>query len=146
YTDSGGVCAMADEVPSAGVAGSGAKIAESTFEKHYRALHRYLVRRLPRAQDAHDVMQEVFLRLLRLDRGELVRKPQAYVYGIASHVVHEYRMREQHERITYDLHTLEQLTEHPDVLPLDELADRLALQHQLERTLADLPPTHQAVL
>src|SRR5688572_33285442 len=75
-----------------------AAFAATAFEKHYRELHRFLVRRLPRTQDAQDVIQEVFLRVLRLPRTELVRKPQAYVYGIASHVAHEMRMRSQHER------------------------------------------------
>ena len=123
-----------------------ASFAATAFEKHYRELHRYLVRRLPRTQDANDLIQEVFLRVLRLPRTELVRTPQAYVYGIASHVVHELRMRLQHERVTFDSHAVDHLSEQPSELPPDELAERLSTQRQLEQALARLPPTHQAVL
>ena len=123
-----------------------ARFAASAFEKHYRELHRSLVRRLPRTQDANDVIQEVFLRVLRLPRTELVRTPQAYVYGIASHVVHELRIRTQHERVMFDSHALEHLAEQPQELSPDELAERLGVQRQLEHALTRLSPTHQAVL
>ncbi len=134
------------EIGTAGTTKAAAKFAQAAFEKHYRALHRYLVRRLPRKQDANDLIQEVFLRVLRLDRSEMVRKPQAYVYGIASHVVHEHRMREHGDRVTYDSHAVEQMAEHPAELSPDELADRLGLQREFARALARLSPTHQAVL
>src|SRR5688572_29318763 len=91
-------------------------LAESAFQRQYRELHRFLRRRIPATQDANDLVQEVFLRVLRLQHSELVRKPQAYVYGIASHVVHEFRMRAQHERVTYDSAAAEHLAEHPSEL------------------------------
>jgi RNA polymerase sigma factor (sigma-70 family) len=121
-------------------------LAAATFEQQYRELHRFLMRRLPAAQDANDLVQEVFLRILRLEKSELVRKPQAYVYGIASHVAHEFRMRARHERVTYDSQAADQAAEHPRELTPDELADRLGTQRQFEQALALLPPTHQAVL
>lgn len=127
-------------------AGEALRFAEATFEKHYRELHRFMIRRLPRSQDANDLVQEVFLRVLRLPRSEMVRNPQAYIYGIASHVVYELRMRSRNDRVTCDSHTLEQLAEHPAHFAPDELADQLGVKRQLEQALAQLPPMHQAVL
>src|SRR5882672_7786524 len=117
--------------------GSIARFVEQTFRKYGAELHRYLVRRLRRPQDADDLAQEVFLRLLRLEDAELVRKPQSYLYGIASHVVREFRMRaeQEHERLSFDSETIEALTEHPLEQLMDDPAERLHLQRQLERAL-----------
>jgi len=75
-----------------------------------------------------------------------VRTPQAYIYGIASNVVHELRMRIQHDRVMFDSHVAENLAERPHDLAPDELAERLSTQRQLERALSRLPPMHQTVL
>lgn len=45
------------------------------------------------AADVPDLVQEVFLRLLRLEDHEAIRNPQAYLYTIASHVLHQYTLR-----------------------------------------------------
>ncbi|MEZ5531436.1 MAG: sigma-70 family RNA polymerase sigma factor [Steroidobacteraceae bacterium] len=43
--------------------------------------------------DADDVAQEVFLRLLRYERSELVSHPQAYLFKIAANVLSEWSTR-----------------------------------------------------
>lgn len=50
------------------------------------------------AADLEDVAQEVFLRLLRYDRTELVEHPQAYLYKMASNVAAEWSIRSRHSR------------------------------------------------
>jgi RNA polymerase sigma-70 factor (ECF subfamily) len=120
----------------------------SAFKHYRRELHRYLMRRLRKPQDVDDLAQEVYLRLLRHDESKCVHKPLAYLYGIASHVVADYRIGEEHDRehLMFDSDSEENWTEEPaSVLP-DDMADRLNLQQQLERALAQLPPTHAAVL
>ena len=81
-----------------------ARFVAKAFRQYGLGLHRYLERRLPTPQDADDVAQEVYLRLLRLDDTEFVREPQAYLYGVASNVVREFRMRSEleRERVTFD--------------------------------------------
>jgi RNA polymerase sigma-70 factor (ECF subfamily) len=49
-----------------------------------------------RAADLEDVAQEVFLRLMRYDRTELVEHPQAYLYKMASNVAAEWAIRSRH--------------------------------------------------
>ena len=57
-------------------------------------LRRFLAlrRRVPRG-DVEDIAQEVFLRLLRYDRAELVSDPKAYLFKIANNVASEWTMR-----------------------------------------------------
>jgi RNA polymerase sigma-19 factor, ECF subfamily len=125
-----------------------ADLGVSAFRHYRRELHRYLLRRLRRPQDVDDLAQEVYLRLLRHDETKCVRKPLAYLYGIASHVVADFRIETEHERerLTFDSEACEQGSEEPTSALPDDLADRLNLQQQLERALAQLPPTHAAVL
>ena len=67
----------------------------STMAKtHGRALRRFLaVRMRGAAADVPDLVQEVFLRLLRVADHESIRNPQAYLYTIANHVLHQYTLR-----------------------------------------------------
>jgi RNA polymerase sigma-19 factor, ECF subfamily len=115
----------------------------SSFRSYDKQLHRYLARRLTKRQDAEDLAQEVYLRLLRVDAAKRVQKPVAYIYGIASHVVADFRSesKQGHER-------LEEADDEPDdrASAPDDLADRLNLQQQLERAFARLPQTHALVL
>lgn len=120
----------------------------SAFQHYRRELHRYLTRRLRQPQDVDDLAQEVYLRLLRHDESKCVHKPLAYVYGVASHVVADFRIgEEQHrEHLTFDSETEQSWSNEPSGGLPDDMADRLNLQQQLERALARLPPTQAAVL
>jgi RNA polymerase sigma-70 factor (ECF subfamily) len=64
-------------------------------KSHGRALRRFLAARMRRAAaDVPDLVQEVYLRLLRIPDHEAIRNPQAYLYTIASHVLHQYTLRQ----------------------------------------------------
>ena len=118
------------------------------FRRYTRELHQYLLRRLHKPQDADDLAQEVYMRLLRVDEEKCVHKPLAFLYGIASHVVADFRIEtaQEQEHVMVDSEAVADWAEHPSSLPPDELADRLNLQQQLQRALAQLPPMHAAVL
>jgi RNA polymerase sigma factor (sigma-70 family) len=61
---------------------------------HGRQLQRYLAVRLRHAAaDVPDLAQEVYLRLLRIDHHESIRDTPAYLFTVASHVLHQYRLR-----------------------------------------------------
>jgi len=61
---------------------------------HGRQLRRYLAVRLRNAAaDVPDLAQEVYLRLLRIDNHETIRDTPAYLFTVASHVLHQYRLR-----------------------------------------------------
>lgn len=123
-----------------------ASFATSTFGRYRRELHRYLMKRLRRPQDVDDLAQEVYLRLLTLDDEKTVHKPLAYLYGVASHVLadHMFDMK-QRSHIDWSEDVDDWYDTPACVLP-DDMADRLNLQQQIDRAIAQLPPTHAAVL
>ena len=61
--------------------------------QHGRKLRRYLAARLRNAADVPDLVQEVFLRLMRIERHETIRNPEAYVMTVAGHVLHQHTLR-----------------------------------------------------
>lgn len=64
------------------------------FRQWRMPLRRFLsVRRSHSSADLDDIAQEVFLRMLRYDRSELVDNPQAYLFKIASNVSVEWSTR-----------------------------------------------------
>jgi DNA-directed RNA polymerase specialized sigma24 family protein len=66
-------------------------------------LRRFLSVRLRNAADVPDLAQEVFLRLLRVNGCENIRSPEAYLFTIASHVIHQHAVRRSSEPVSVDL-------------------------------------------
>ncbi len=95
-----------------------------------------------RSADVDDVAQEVFLRLMRYEKGELVEHPKAYLYKVAVHVAAEWSIRAS-SRLQHDEKWLASLTggEEPDGVL--QRAQSLA---EIKRALAALPPEQSEVL
>lgn len=62
------------------------------MSRHGSKLRRYFAARLRNATDVADLAQEVFLRLLRVDRHDKIRSPEAYLFTIASHVLAQHSL------------------------------------------------------
>lgn len=139
---------MAKDSSARDVDSAPASFGISAFRHYRRELHRYLMRRLRKPEDVDDLAQEVYLRLLRHDESKCVHKPLAYLYGIASHVVADYHIGEVYDRehLMFGGDAENGWPEESASIQLDDLAERLNLQQQLERALSQLPPTHAAVL
>lgn len=118
------------------------------WQQYGRWLHRYLARCLRQhdAQCARDLAQEVYLRLLRVEKGEPVRNYQAYLYRIASHVVYEFKLRARQEIVSFDSEMVEDWTERPPAVAADPVGDQVNAERQLDRALAQLPAVGRAVL
>src|SRR5687768_4199787 len=61
-------------------------------------LVKFLARRTATQADAQDLAQEVYLRLLRVDRLDLVRQPRSYLLRIAANLLHEWRLKARQTR------------------------------------------------
>ena len=125
-----------------------AAMRRRTASEYSAELHRYLARRIVRPEDADDLAQEVFLRLMRVQAPERIRKPVAYLFSIAVHLVREFKLRADKERehVAFDSEAMERAGEMLAAGPAEELAERLDLQQQLARALQRLPRTHRTVL
>ncbi len=119
---------------------------QGRFDAYASDLYRFLLRMIQRPHDAEDLRQEVFARLTRIPDRQLARDPKAYLFGVAFHVLREFRMRERRERVAFDSDAVEEAAAQPNELHPDEMADRLSLQQQLERALSELGPKERAVL
>jgi len=94
------------------------------------------------ASELDDVAQEVFLRLIRYDRTELIEHPQAYLYKMAANVAAEWSIRARYSRP----HEAKWLS---DLIADDQIEDAAVLeqlQGEIERALMTLSPRHREAL
>jgi RNA polymerase sigma factor (sigma-70 family) len=109
-------------------------------------LRRFLSGRLRNAADVPDLAQEVFLRLLRVENHGTIRSPEAYLFTVASHVIHQHRVRQSTAPIEIDI---ADVFGEPQALSPDDPQARAEIDQrieQLQRVLAELPPRLAATL
>ena len=105
-------------------------------QAHGRQLRRFLSSRLgSRRADAPDLVQEIFLRLLRIKDHEAIRNPQAYLFTVATHVLREHTLKRSTKPELMD--PLDVASEVEDATVADP-ADELEIEQRLERLGRDL--------
>jgi RNA polymerase sigma-70 factor (ECF subfamily) len=115
-------------------------------KQHGRRLRRFLAVRLRNAAaDLPDLVQEVFLRLLRIERHETIRSPEAYLFTVASHVLHQHTLRESATRHGVEIDQALVESETPESDPAAQ-ADTQQRVERLNRALDQLSPKAHAAL
>jgi RNA polymerase sigma-70 factor (ECF subfamily) len=61
--------------------------------RHGQELRRFLRSRVRNSADIPDIIQEVFLRLLRVPNHETIRAPEAYIFTVARHVAQQHSLK-----------------------------------------------------
>ena len=113
--------------------------------KHSRRLRQFLLHRLPNLADVGDLAQEVYLRLLRVDRRESIRNPEAYLFTVAGHVVHQHLLREANAPLaTADIEELLDLDNGASESSAPSRADAEQRLERMDERLARLPPRARA--
>ena len=113
------------------------------FREWRLPLRRFLVRRRAGTDaDIDDIAQEVFLRLLRYNRAELVNSPQAYLYKIAANVSAEWAARSSCRMP----HNSAWLSDLADALDPEEELDRETRFAELERGINLLPERTREII
>ena len=113
------------------------------FREWHAPLRRFLRRRKAgSAAEIDDIAQEVFLRLLRYNRSELIDFPQAYLYKIATNVSAEWATR-SNRRMP---HNSAWLTDLADTLSPQDQVEREAADAELERAVQALPARCREIL
>lgn len=106
-------------------------------------LRKFLIgRRSVPVADVNDVAQEVFLRLLRYERAELLQHPQAYLFRVAANVASEWSIRARSSRPHEAKWLADLLSED---CPEDDAA-RAEACAEIGRALSTLTPRQRAVL
>lgn len=113
--------------------------------QHGRKLRRYLAARIRNAADVSDLVQEVFLRLMRVERHESIRNPEAYVMTIAGHVLHQHTLRLKNAPQSLG-GAVEVLVDLQTAIEIDSAAqvDAQRRLDELDRALARLAPNLHA--
>lgn len=115
-------------------------------DEYGQRLRRFLSVRLRDVQDIPDLAQEVFLRLLRVNRHELIRNPESYLFTVASHVAHQHTLRRSARPVSVDIaEVLPELQADSGGDPVNQAvnAERLKM---LEAVLQQLPARVAATL
>jgi RNA polymerase sigma factor (sigma-70 family) len=91
-----------------------------------------------------EIAQEAYVRLLRLDRKDLIREPRSYLYRIAANVLYEFQLKRNADqagllRWRTELDSGAGTNGDPEI-------EMLALRRLMEAALAQLSPKCRAVL
>lgn len=108
-------------------------------------LIRFISRRVRTAADARDVAQEAYVRLLRLDRKDLIRDPRSYLYRIAANILYEYELHRAAE-VNGVLRWSDERRAEVESGHRDGDVESIVLRRRLESVLGLLSPKCRAVL
>ena len=111
---------------------------------HGEQLWRFLAARV-RVVDVPDIVQEVYLRMLRIHNIESIRSPEAYLFTVAQHVVQQHTLRQT--RMPRSVGLAQMLDDLPSATPdIDPVLATDAAQciEQLQRAMEELSPKVRA--
>ncbi|SRR5690606_1906177 len=119
-----------------------AAYVEALFREYRAPLSRYLAGLLPNAEDADELLQETYLRLLRQEcLGHIEANARAYVFQVATNLVRDYFRRRKAHRL--DQHAA--LESHSGERALQEPEESVHLDATLARLKAALLALEPAV-
>jgi RNA polymerase sigma factor (sigma-70 family) len=70
---------------------------ERLFAEHHRALQAFFYRRIRGKSQAPDLVQEVYLRMLRVSDVDAIQNPEAYLYTVAANLAKEHAVLERRQ-------------------------------------------------
>src|SRR5712691_13369082 len=111
---------------------------------HGDQLRAFLVVRVRNAADLPDIVQEVYLRMLRIPYIESIRSPEAYLFTVAQHVVQQHALRQTAKPPSVEF---TQMLDIPSTLPdVDPVLATDAAQclEQLQDAIEELSPKVRA--
>ena len=127
-----------------GVAKDAQELVTSLVASHGMQLRRFVFARASNFADVPDIVQEVYLRMLRISDIDSIRSPEAYLFTVAQHVVQQHTMRKS---ATPPAVELTQLLNEPATTYDADPALALEAQQCLERlqgALEELSPKARA--
>lgn len=111
---------------------------------HGVKLRRFLLLRVRNGADVPDMLQEVYLRMLRVPNVESIRSPEAYLFTVAQHVVQQHSLRQSASPPSIELsEMLNSARAVPDADPVLDLDAQQCLE-QLQSELDQLSPKLRA--
>jgi RNA polymerase sigma factor (sigma-70 family) len=122
-----------------------AESVETAYARYQSELQQFGQARLRNRQNSRDLVQEVFLQLVRFPPAEALRDAQAYLYRIAWHIVNRENRKLAENRVSYhDSRIITAVAE--SQASAGDTLDAVAFQQQFRRVLSELPSEVQAAL
>jgi RNA polymerase sigma factor (sigma-70 family) len=119
-------------------------LIERLFARHRAALQAFFYRRVRAKDDAADLVQEVYLRMLRVKDADAIKNPEGYLFTVASNLVFEQSVLTRRQSIDFD-----RATDPADAVGpagFEEAFDMATRVTRLREVLAQLPPKCQAAV
>ncbi len=116
----------------------------SLYGCSYKELFSFLLQRATKEQ-AQDISQEAYIRLMRIERTDLIKQPKAYLFRVAANLVYEMRMKSHHsaEKETF---YLDKEVSAPDEYNPQLHHERKEAVADLENIISGLPPVYRSIL
>src|ERR1700687_5321737 len=121
-------------------------VVERLFAEHRNALQAFFYRRIKTKHDAADLVQEVYLRILRVKDADAIRNPEGYLYTVASNLVYEHSVLNRRQPASLDLDPPFAESELARPAGFEELFDTETRVVRLRDVLAQLPPKCRATV
>jgi RNA polymerase sigma factor (sigma-70 family) len=120
-------------------------VVEQLFRHHRTALLKYLTRLLSNSDDAEEVLQETYVRLLRAEHlDHLDEQVSRFLFTIATNLARDrFRQRKSRSEAMHIPHELIELVSQQDAP--DEIIDWDRGIQLIKQALLDLPPRHRQV-
>jgi RNA polymerase sigma-70 factor (ECF subfamily) len=121
-------------------------LVERLFTHHSASLLAFFYRRIKTKSEAADLVQEVYLRMLRVKDTDAIKNPEGYLFTVAGNLVIEQSVLQRRQSTAA---RLDEATDARDIAPrasFDELFDGATQVARLREVLAQLPAKCQATV
>jgi RNA polymerase sigma factor (sigma-70 family) len=122
------------------------RLMERLFEAHRTALQAFFVRRVRTRHDAVDLVQEVYLRMLRVKDTDALRNPEGYLFTVAANLVHEQSLLESRRPTPAKADEAFLRADLDGARGIEESLDAQLRCARLREVLAQLPPKCRATV
>lgn len=121
-------------------------LIERLFAQHRSGLQSFFYRRIRSKPDAVDLVQEVYVRMLRVNDTDAIRNPEGYLYTVANNLAIEHSLLERRHAKDIDVDQPAVEAELGEVVGVEEDIDLQARTQRLREVLDQLPPKCRAAV
>lgn len=130
---------MASKITQAGIS-----FSQLAYERYSRLLRHYLMNRVRNQEDARELAQEVWTRLLRVTDPQKVLDPRSYIYRVAANVVAEFQHLRRRDPVQFDSEVFASMMEVSP--PTDDSMEHQNAQRDVLRALQPLSVTYREII
>ena len=121
-------------------------LIERLFTHHGASLMAFFYRRIKTKSEAADLVQEVYLRMLRVKDTDAIKNPEGYLFTVASNLVIEQSVLQRRQSTTSLFEGPPDAQYIAPQVSFEELFDNDLQVARLREVLAQLPPKCQAAV